>query len=332
MTILEAADLERLTNEWQSRGGPETGLVPRPPRTPPSQGRENELRSPGVNVETGPVARPPRTPPSQGRENGGGSPVFHPPLTKGGQGGFSQVDAMRALRAPVGHEAYVASRFDALHGRFKLEVAEDDPRLMAILESLGPSRGRQVLDLGCGKGRFARFLAARGARVVGLDISPAMLAAGGGAGLDRVIGSARRLPFRDASFDAAIAVEVFEHMEPRAIDDACDELRRVLRPGGRFVLIDKNLYAMNTRRPWLPAVAVKWLDQRRGLWMYLAGGPVRERWFRPVEMTRRLARWFPEVRMRHLLSRDEAGRFPFRSVPATRLFVLWAARSPGGSA
>jgi 2-polyprenyl-6-hydroxyphenyl methylase/3-demethylubiquinone-9 3-methyltransferase len=231
----------------------------------------------------------------------------------------------------AGREAIVAARFDALHARFKPEVAEDDPRARAILEALGPLCGRRILDLGCGKGRFARVLDARGARVVGLDVSAAMLAAAGGATPDRVLGSARRLPFRDASFDAAIAVEVFEHFEPRAIDDACGELRRVLRPGGRFVLVDKNVYAMNARRPWLPALAIKWLDQRRGLWMYPASGPVRERWFRPGGMKRRLARWFPEVRTRHLLSRDEAGRFPFRAIPTARLFVLWEARSPGGS-
>jgi SAM-dependent methyltransferase len=232
----------------------------------------------------------------------------------------------------VGREAIVAARFDALHGRFKPDVAEDDPRVLGLLGSVGPLRGRRILDLGCGKGRFARILAARGGRVVGLDVSAAMLAAAEGAGLDRVIGSARRLPFPDGSFDAAIAVEVFEHLEPRAIDDACNELRRVLRPGGRFVLVDKNVYAMNARRPWLPALVVKRLDQRRGLWMYPAGGPVCERWFRPLGMRRRLSRWFPEVGMRYLLSRDEAGRLPFRFVPATRLFVLWAARTPGGSA
>jgi SAM-dependent methyltransferase len=231
-----------------------------------------------------------------------------------------------------GREAIVAARFDALHARFKPEVADDDPRVLGIVASLGALRGRRVLDLGCGKGRFARVLAARGARVVGLDVSAAMLAAAGRAGLDRVLGSARRLPFPAGSFDAAIAVEVFEHLEPPAIDDACRELVRVLRPGGLFVLVDKNVHAMNARRPWLPAVLVKWLDQRRGLWMYPAAGPVRERWFRPVAMRRRLLRWFHEVRVTHLLSRDEAGRFPFRMWPSTRLFVLWAARSPGGAA
>jgi SAM-dependent methyltransferase len=231
---------------------------------------------------------------------------------------------------PTEHEAIVAARFDALQARFKPEVAEDDPRVRGILTALGPLRGRRVLDVGCGKGRFARVLAARGARVVGLDVSAAMLAAARFETLDRVQGSARRLPFRDGTFDAAIAVEVFEHFEPRAVEAACDELRRVLRPGGLFVLVDKNVYAMNARRPWLPAVAVKWLDQRRGLWMYPAGGSVREHWFRPLGMKRRLSRRFSEVRVRYLLSREEAGRFPFRSLHSTRLFLLWAARSPGG--
>jgi SAM-dependent methyltransferase len=231
-----------------------------------------------------------------------------------------------------GQEAIVAARFDALHARFKPEVAADDPRVRGILASLGPLRGRRILDLGCGKGRFARILSARGARVVGLDVSGAMLSAAREAGLDCVRGSARRLPFGAGSFDGAIAVEVFEHMEPRALEDACDELRRVLRPGGTLVLVDKSVYALSARRPWLPAVAVKWLDQRRGRWMYPARGPVRERWFRPIAMQRRLSRWFPEVRVRHLLALDEVGRFPFSSFPATRLFVLWAARSPGGGA
>jgi 2-polyprenyl-6-hydroxyphenyl methylase/3-demethylubiquinone-9 3-methyltransferase len=230
------------------------------------------------------------------------------------------------------HEAIVADRFDTLHERFKPRVSEDDPRVCAILESLGPLPGRRILDLGCGKGRFARVLAALGARVIGLDLSASMLSAASQAGLDCVRGSARRLPFASGSFHAAIAVEVFEHMEPHAIGDACEELRRVLRPGGIFVLVDKSVYALDARRPWLPAVAVKWLDQRRGRWMYPARGPVRERWFRPFAMKRRLSRWFPDVRVRHLLAHDEEGRFPFSSFPATRLFVLWAARTPGGAA
>jgi SAM-dependent methyltransferase len=228
------------------------------------------------------------------------------------------------------HEAVVGSRFDALHQRFKRELAPDDPRLLGIVANLRPLAGRRVLDLGCGKGRFARALGELGAQVTGLDLSAAML--GEAIDLDRVRASARRLPFGPASFDRVVAVEVFEHLAPRSVDQVCDEVRRVLRPGGTFVIVDKNVCSWNAQRPWLPNVAVKWIDERRGLWMYSPREDVRERWFRPGELSRRLERWFSDVRVVHLLSPAEQGRFPFQYVAGTRLFALWAARAPGGSA
>jgi len=228
------------------------------------------------------------------------------------------------------HEAVVASRFDMLRGRFKGEVAADDPRLLAVVESMSPLAGRRVLDLGCGKGRFYRALSDKGARVVGVDLCAGMLAEA--TGLDRVRATARRLPFGPASFDRVMAVEVFEHLAPQSLDVVCAEVRRVLRPGGKFVIVDKNVYSWNARRPWLPSVAVKWIDERRGRWMYSHGGPVREHWFRPCQLKRRLERWFREVRLVHLLSRSEEGRFPFQHVPCARLLVLWSAQVPGGPA
>ncbi len=228
------------------------------------------------------------------------------------------------------HEAVVGSRFDALHHRFKRDVARDDPRLVGIVDNLGPMAGRRVLDLGCGKGRFSRTLSELGAQVIGLDLSAAMLAEA--MDLDRVRASARRLPFASASFDRVVAVEILEHLAPRSVDQVCDEVRRVLRPGGTFVIVDKNVWSWNAQRPWLPSLAVKWIDERRGLWMYSPQESVRERWFRPGELSRRLGRWFSEVRVVHLLSPAERGRFPFQYVAGTRLFALWAARAPGGSA
>ena len=78
------------------------------------------------------------------------------------------------------HEAEVALRFDTLRHRFKATLAGNDYRLQAILDASGPVNGLRILDLGCGKGRFARALVAKGARVVGLDLSPGMLAEAGG--------------------------------------------------------------------------------------------------------------------------------------------------------
>ena len=130
-------------------------------------------------------------------------------------GGGASVEASRAHARGedvmiAEHEAVVASRFDALHGRFKRVLDADDPRLRGVVDSLWPLSGRRILDLGCGKGRFARALCAQGASVVGLDLSAAML--GEATGIDRVRASARRLPFGPASFDGVLAVEVFEHL------------------------------------------------------------------------------------------------------------------------
>lgn len=226
------------------------------------------------------------------------------------------------------HERAVLDRFDALQARFKTEVAAEDFRLDAIVRALGPLDGLRLLDLGCGKGRFAARLSALGAKVVGLDLSSEMLARAGR--LPRVRGSARRLPFPASSFDGVVAVEVFEHLPAVGVDVALAEARRVLRPGGTIAVVDKNAGALDATRPWLPSLAVKWIDEHRGRFMYPAGGPVRERWFWPGALARRIARDFEDVRVAHLLSPVEAEVPFFRLVPPARLMTLWTAKVPGG--
>ena len=102
---------------------------------------------------------------------------------------------------------------------------------------LGPVDGT-VLDLGCGPGHLSAELAAT-ARVVAADREAAMLTATrerAGAGVVCVQAEATALPLADGSVDAAAVVQVLEYVPdlPRALA----ELRRVLRPGGRAVLVD----------------------------------------------------------------------------------------------
>jgi 2-polyprenyl-6-hydroxyphenyl methylase/3-demethylubiquinone-9 3-methyltransferase len=228
----------------------------------------------------------------------------------------------------AGHEAEVARQFDAQRGRFKQTVGCEDFRLRAIETALGPLVGKRILDLGCGKGRFARHLQARGAQVVGLDLSWGMLAEA--EGVPRVRASALRLPFTCASIDAVIAIEVFEHMSSRITKLACREALRVLRKGGLLAIIDKNIAALDARRPWLPSAFVKRLDEYRGRGMYPAGGKVRERWFWPQRLQAELAADFVDVRVFRLLAPSEERTWLFRRLPATRLMTLWLAHAPGG--
>lgn len=225
------------------------------------------------------------------------------------------------------HEVEVRARFDLLHGRFKREVASTDVRLRAVRAVLGPLQGKRILDLGCGKGRFSSRLVSERAHVVGLDISHAMLAEA--PDLNRVRGTASRLPFSDQAFNCVVAIELFEHLPD--VERALVEVRRVLKPGGIVAIVDKNAGSWNDRRPWLPNLAVKWIDERRGRWMYPPESPVRERWFWTGGMRNVMKRLFIDVRVAHLLSPTEAEHLLFRRVPGARLFTMWSARVPGGS-
>ena len=221
----------------------------------------------------------------------------------------------------------VAARFDLLHTRFKDKVLDQDYRIQGLLDWLGPLNGLRVLDVGSGKGRFAREFGERGANVIGLDLSMAMLAEG--SGLDRVRGSARRLPFASARFDIVVAVEVLEHISPLVMDATIKEIRRVLKPDGRLAILDKNAASLNSRRPWLPNLLVKHIDQRRGLWMYPGDSPVQERWFWPNRFRSRLQHFFHDVSVLHLLSPAESQHRIFRMFPQTRCMTLWGAQASG---
>jgi len=97
---------------------------------------------------------------------------------------------------------------------------------------------RRVVDLGCGEGQIARLVAEAGGteRVVGVDTSIAQLATAGqrGGAVAYVRGSAAALPLAAGSFDAVVTCLVLEHLPD--LDGALDEVARVLRPGGRFVI------------------------------------------------------------------------------------------------
>jgi SAM-dependent methyltransferase len=114
----------------------------------------------------------------------------------------------------------------------------------AVVRALCLAPGQQVLDIGSGPGLLLRELALsvgpEGA-AVGLDLAAPMLEAARRrcAGLAQVAleqGDAAALPFADARFDALVTTQVYEYV--RDIPAALAEARRVLRPGGRLVVLD----------------------------------------------------------------------------------------------
>lgn len=94
----------------------------------------------------------------------------------------------------------------------------------------------QVLDVACGTGVVAVTAARRGARVIGLDLTPELLVVArenaqiAGVAIDWREGDVEALPFADASFDAVVSQ--FGHMFAPRPERAIGEMLRVLRPGG----------------------------------------------------------------------------------------------------
>ena len=100
--------------------------------------------------------------------------------------------------------------------------------------ALLPAAAGSVLEVGCGEGRVARDLAARGYRVTGLDASATLVAAAAerDPGGRYAVGAAEALPFADDSFDLVVAYNSLLDVED--MPSAIGEAPRVLRPGGRL--------------------------------------------------------------------------------------------------
>jgi SAM-dependent methyltransferase len=120
---------------------------------------------------------------------------------------------------------------------------------------------RNALDVGCGEGRFCRMLKSQGVDSVGIDPTPALIAAARArdAGGPYLKASAERLPFRDETFD--LVVSYLSLIDIPDLQAAIGEMARVLRPGGAMLIA--NLTSFNTARGDLG-----WIKDRSGQRLY----------------------------------------------------------------
>jgi len=204
----------------------------------------------------------------------------------------------RSQRARLTPElrASIQSSFDEASRDEEHFPSTIDPRIYhvkLIREHLGDLRGKRVLDAGCGKGRFARVLQEQEplAEIWGLDISEEMLRFVP-EGIHTRAGSMTELPFESGFFDAAYATESLEHAVE--IEKAVSEICRVVKPGGRIAIIDKN--------------AAKWGRLETPEW---------ERWFTRRELERLLRRDCRQVSSRPISYWED--------VKPDGLFLAWLA-------
>ena len=112
--------------------------------------------------------------------------------------------------------------------------------LDALLATVGPVDGLNIIDVGCGEGQLTRALANRGARVTGCDPFIAETAwTKHGTGSYRLVkAAADALPEPDRSADLVLYVFSLRHVPGAKLKDALAEARRVLRPSGRLYVAE----------------------------------------------------------------------------------------------
>ncbi|MDW5267599.1 MAG: methyltransferase domain-containing protein [Edaphobacter sp.] len=162
-----------------------------------------------------------------------------------------RIRSVLAAITPEGDTLTVAqlAPLDQFHTRGILATTE-------LADAAGLEPSTRVLDLGCGIGGPARYLAATfGCRVTGVDLSPAFIDAASylteRCGLSDLatfqVGNALDLPFEDAAFDTVFLQHVAMNVDDRSALYA--EVRRILMPGGRFAVHDLVLRVGDTVYP-----------------------------------------------------------------------------------
>ncbi len=161
----------------------------------------------------------------------------------------------------LGKKEQVTQMFNAISDKYDglnrvISFGIDRTWRKKVVKILREKKPRDILDIATGTGDLAINLTATGAkRIVGLDISPGMLAIGKKKVLklkldpiiEMVLGDSENLPYEQATFDAvtvAFGVRNFENLEK-----GLSEIYRVLRPGGTFVVLEtsvpsKNIYKL----------------------------------------------------------------------------------------
>lgn len=144
----------------------------------------------------------------------------------------------------LGHER-VRRSYDTVAGEYLARIGGeldgkplDRALIGAVVEQAGG--GAVIADLGCGPGHVAAWVAGLGGAgsVVGVDLSPAMVALGRERHPEVEFreGDLLRLPAGDGEFDAAVALYSLIHLAPGELAPALAEIRRTLRPGGLLLV------------------------------------------------------------------------------------------------
>lgn len=159
----------------------------------------------------------------------------------------------RIRRDPSAHQISV--------DRFPMPYRFDDEQVAELRASLGDLTGKRVLELGCGYGRFAVYLAKLGADVTAVDLgydlvyATRVLAEVNDAACQVAQVDIEAIPFAPGSFDVVVGIAVLHHMSVPDVARVVRDVERVLVPGGRAYFYEtvEDSRLFNAAQKLLPA-------------------------------------------------------------------------------
>ena len=159
------------------------------------------------------------------------------------------------------------------------------PGEIKALSRLGPPQS--ALELGCGLGRFSRFMARQGVRTTGVDFSPVAISrargrvAKDGFRPEFLVGDVTHLEMLDGPFDVSFDVGCFHCLDPQGQRAYVSEVHRLLKPGGTHLiwaldsapggldLLPANVKEVSAPRLELQGARKSWRRLARSHWYWL---------------------------------------------------------------
>ena len=140
------------------------------------------------------------------------------------------------------NERAVKTWYDGLYAARGAQSMRPPEAYVPVVDLLAPSTGSALLDVSCGSGLLLRAAQTRGVRAFGVDLSDqaVRVARGVAAGAGLAVCAGEQLSFRDGAFDALTCLGSLEHFLD--MDQGLREMRRVVKPGSRCVIMVPNRY------------------------------------------------------------------------------------------
>jgi 2-polyprenyl-3-methyl-5-hydroxy-6-metoxy-1,4-benzoquinol methylase len=143
----------------------------------------------------------------------------------------------------------VKKEYDDWHQRLG-ELGEDNsdsPWHQMVKQNIGDIKNLKVLEIGCGRGGFSKYLADQQAKLVAADFSDSAVALArkiltGSPNCEAVVEDIQALSFADKTFDRVFSLETLEHVPDS--DQGLAELVRVVKPGGQLFITTPNYFGL----------------------------------------------------------------------------------------